>query len=110
MTYQCTICDDDRYLGSATTWTGSLFDCAGNGVTLRHSQFESGTVGECNNGEVIARSIEVMNAVNGSRCYVSQLNFVTNMELNNKTVTCLHVSSTNVTEVGSLSVILITGI
>ena len=108
MTYQCTVCDDDRYPG-ATTWTGSLFDC-GNGITLRHSRFESGTVGECNNGEVIARSIEVMDTVKGSRCYVSQLNFIASRDHNNETIMCEYVSSMDVTVVDEIIILFETGI
>ena len=106
MIYQCTVCDDEF---GATEWTGSLFDCAGNKITLRHSQFESGTIGECNSGEVVARSTGVMNATNGSRCYVSQLNFTTSSDHNNKTITCQYVSSMNVTVVDKIIIVFETG-
>ena len=103
MSYQCTVCGE-----GATVWTGSLFDCAGDEITLRHSQFVSGSIGECNDGAVIARSIGVKDT-NGSCCYASQLSFTANSDHNNKTVTCLHISNINVTDVGSLSVFPVTG-
>ena len=104
MTYQCIICGE-----GATEWTGSLFDCVGNRITLRHGQFESGITRECNDGAVVASSTGVMDTANGSRCYVSQLSFIANSDHNNKTVTCLHVSITNVTIIDSIPIILVTG-
>ena len=45
--------------GFATVWSGTAFDCEGQGneIVLRHSQFfESGIVFECTSGMIIARS------------------------------------------------------
>ena len=91
-TYQCIVCGE-----GATEWTGSLFDCFGNQIILRHSLFESGITRECNDGAVVASSTGVMDTANGSRCYVSQLSFIANSDHNNKTVTCLYVNSATVT-------------
>ena len=41
-----------------TVWTGTAFDCrTNNEIVLHHSQFESGVVGECNNGMIIGRNL-----------------------------------------------------
>ena len=69
--------------GTATRWRGTALDCP-LGITLRHSQFaanqESGT---CNNGDIVGRSIGVVND-----CYTSQLNVSVRESFNNKTVQC----------------------
>ena len=60
---------------AATIWRGSAFDCQtsnNNRIVLRHSQFESGTVGDCNNGRVIGRSINTTSDSDGIN-YISQL-------------------------------------
>ena len=105
VTFQCTVCGE-----GATAWTGSLLECAGNEITLRHSQFEleSGSIGECNNGAIVARSIGVTDT-NGSHCYVSQLSFITSSDHNNKTIVCQNVTSTNITFVSEIVVIFVTG-
>ena len=54
MLFECTVCGV-----GATVWTGSLFDCIGGEILLRHRLFES-VSGKCNNGAVIARSIGVL--------------------------------------------------
>ena len=76
-----------------------MFDCArsGNRIILRHRQFRNGlAVGECNNGAVMAHSIGVVesNLLVGG-CYSSQLDISTNIDMNNKTVMCLHVDGSN---------------
>lgn len=53
VTYECTVCGE-----GATVWTGCLFDCHSDEITLRHSLFVTDSAsGECNNGAVVARSI-----------------------------------------------------
>ena len=105
VTFECTVCG----ILAATVWTGSLFDCAGGEILLRHRQFEYGSaIGECNNGTVVARSIGVSD-VNGSYCYSSQLNVIINSVMNNKTVTCLQIYSTNVTVIDTLTINITTG-
>ena len=88
--YECTVCGE-----GVTLWTGSLFDCASNGIILRHRLFEGGSAsgarGECNNGAVTAHSIGVLRE-NNTNCYISQLNISMNTDRNNKTVTCIHIS------------------
>ena len=66
MAYECTVCG----IG-ATIWTGSLFDCIDDEILLRHRSYESGTVGQCNDGRVTAYSTGVSD-VNGNHsvCYI----------------------------------------
>lgn len=107
--FECTVCGGATL---ATVWTGNLFECAGNYITLRHSQYEYGsTASECNSGPgaVIARSIGVLQ-INGSRCYSSQLTVTINIEMNNKTVTCLYVNITTEAVVDTLKINITTGI
>ena len=79
LTYTCTVVG-----GRATIWEGSAFDCAGDEIILRHSNFdETPQLGECNNGAIQGRSV----GVNGM-CFTSQLNVTVSAELNKKTVVC----------------------
>ena len=82
LTTECTI------MGSgATVWRGTAFQCVGNEILLRHSQFGESynPTGFYNNGAIVARTLGV---VNGS--YTSQLNVTVSLELNNTTVECVH--------------------
>ena len=106
--FECTVCG-----GAATVWTGNLFEseCAYASIVLRHSVFEyyGSSSGECNNGAVIARSIGALD-VNGSRCYSSQLTVTINIEMNNKTVTCVYNNGTTEAVVDALKINITTGI
>ena len=105
LSFECTTCGE-----GATAWTGSLFDCASYDIILRHSQYEyNSTIGECNNGAVIARSIGVLD-INGSRCYSSQLSVIINSAMNNKTVTCLYLNRTSEIVIDTLRIDITTGI
>ena len=74
--------------GTATRWRGTAFDCP-LGITLRHSQFAANQEsGICNNGDIVGRSIGVVND-----CYTSQLNMTVRESFNNKTVQCAFTSS-----------------
>jgi hypothetical protein len=97
-------------------WSGSLFDCAGGEILLRHSQFSnsgSAIVGECNNGAVVAQSIGVNVDTNNSHsvreCYSSQLNISTNMAMNNKTVVCTHIDGIDISVIDTSTITFITG-
>ena len=103
MLFECTVCG-----GAATVWTGNLFECPGNTIVLRHQEYGS-AIGECNNGAVIARSIGVLD-INGSRCFSSQLTVTINIEMNNKTVTCLYSNGTTEPVVDALKINITTGI
>ena len=94
--YQCTVCGP-----GATEFSGSLFNCAGDKITLRH-QAHSPT-GECNGGAVTASIIDVFNTSNND-CYLSQLNISMSAGMNNKTITCLHVDGSNETVIGTVIV------
>ena len=88
--------------GAATVWKGStsiFFNCpdSQNEIILRHYRFEDGISGTCNDGEVIAYSIEFTN-----NSYISQLNVTVSPEMQNGTVECIQDGpGTNVTSVGA---------
>ena len=95
-------------------WTGSLFDCPGDQIILRHTKFESGSAsGECNSEAVIARNIRVLSSgSNDMQCYISQLilsNFT--LSYDNQTVKCLYqgTSTENIIIVGETFVLITTG-
>ena len=81
-------------------WRGSqgLFDCE---ILLPHSSFASTVTGECNSGEIIARSLRV----DGNR-YISQLSILFRESFVGKTVICEHDDGT--TSVASESSLTIT--
>ena len=70
-------------------WLGDgVFDCPdfSNEILLRHINFGSSEMGECNSGAIVGRSLRV---TDGNR-YTSQLNVVYNEQFNGKNVTCAH--------------------
>ena len=73
----------------STVWQGTAFQCVGNKILLRHSQFTApqGTTGECNSNSamIIGRSLRVE-----GDCYTSQLNVTVGPSLNNQTVECAY--------------------
>ena len=96
LTFLCNVSD-----GAATVWKGSIFnDCPNSQheIVLRHSRFEDepGISGTCNDGEVIAYSIESTN-----NSYISQLNVTVSPEIQNGTVECIQDGpGANVTSIG----------
>ena len=93
LTYTCTA------VGTGNTlWTGTSFDCATNGIILRHERFtqSGGAVGECNNGAILGRSTAVDNS-----CYTSQIDVTVSAAFNNKTVQCIHNSGTGINMIGT---------
>ena len=74
-----------------TEWRGTAFNCPldGNEILLRHSQFSEpgGTVKECNNGDIMARSMPVVE----DNCYTSELSVKASSALNGRTIHCLSV-------------------
>ena len=86
--------------GGATIWKGSIFDCTGNcySIILRHSQFENGTSGVCNNGRIIGRSINTTSDSDGIK-FISQLiiQLDVNDTLEGRTVECVHNFNTQTT-------------
>ena len=75
-------------IGDATVWKGTAFsDCDNNDIVLLHNHFARAT-GQCNNGNIIGRSIGI---VNGS--YISQLEVTVECDPNQlikKDVECFH--------------------
>ena len=91
----CTLCSGDVLAfvcsvsdGAATIWRGSFFNCPnrGNEIVLRHSIFENGVIKTCNNGAVVAYSID---SEVTSNSYTSQLNVTVNPEMHNETIECV---------------------
>ena len=94
--------------GGSTVWSGTALDCplARSEITLRHSQFTSnGAFGICNNGDIVGRSLEVVN-----NCYTSQLNVTIREQFNNKTVRCVQNSNQGSKEVGQSLLSIASGI
>ena len=84
--------------GIATLWRGAAFDCPmdDSEITLHHGQFASNQeIGICNNGDIVARGIRVIND-----CYTSQLNMTVRESFNNKTVQCAFTSSEGTRTIG----------
>ena len=81
----------------STVWSGTAFNCPGQGneILLRHTLFESGVLGQCNNGMISGRSHNrTFDGVNSK--YTSQLIIqlpslnATSNTLEGKTVECIH--------------------
>jgi hypothetical protein len=85
-TFECNVCG----LGS-TIWSGTFFDCE-DGIELRHSRYNGMDPGnrgppreECNQGEILAKSIGVFD-----ECYTSHLIVTIGEEMINGTIECIH--------------------
>ena len=98
LTFNCTI------NGSGITeWSGSAFDCPG-GILLRHLNFMDGTMGICNSGQIVGRSLGVDNG-----CYSSQLTVNATASLNNTSVQCVHNLLGEKNTIGVISLTVISG-
>ena len=94
LVYECTV--KGRPEG-ATVWQGTAFDCLSNEITLLHNRFNNGTVGVCNNGAVVGKSIGIKNG-----CYTSQLTFKLSTDMIGESVVCIHDdTTTNTHMIGS---------
>ena len=83
--YGCTV---QGTANGATIWTGTAFSgCRQNVILLQHHHFIStrGTIGICNNGDIVGQSL----GVQGSN-YTSQLNVTITQETAGKTITCVY--------------------
>ena len=91
----------------STVWQGSAFQCVGNRIVLRHSQFTSleGATGECNSGLVMIAGHSLR--VEGD-CYTSQLNITVSSSLNSQTVECAY-SGGETSVVGSSTIDIMRG-
>ena len=100
-TYECNVVGP-----GSTVWRGNGFrDCTNRRVTLFHSQFSGGTVGTCNSGAIVGRSIGVEN-----NCYTSQLNIFVTPNVIGTVVFCAYDNGLNEIDVGNSTVTLTTGI
>ena len=64
---------------------------------MRHDRYTPGpAVGECNGGAVVAQSVGVDN-----NSYTSQLTVTVSPTFYNKTISCVHVSSSGVNTIGT---------
>ena len=70
--------------GVATVWRGSIFNCQGSEIILRHSAFDNGVTGSCNDGNIVTYNIDITN-----NTYISQLNVIVSPEMHNGTVECI---------------------
>ena len=91
-----------------TLWRGSTFNCPDttNEIILRHSQFSrsDGTSGNCNNGAIVARSMDVV-----GNCFRSQLDVSVSASFNNRNVQCDHNSNTGTKRIGTITLNVISG-
>ena len=81
LTFECEVIG-----GVSTVWKGTAFTCpaTNNEIILLHSRFNNKLSGECNNGDILAESIEV---ADGNK-YTSLVNVTFNPLLIGKTVEC----------------------
>ena len=89
LTYECTVTGGP---GGSTVWTGTVFSCTYNEISLLHSRFNTsgGAVGQCDNGAIKGYSI----GVEGNN-YTSQLNVTVTPNTVGKRISCIHDSITN---------------
>ena len=87
--FKCTV-----FGGGFTFWRGSAFsNCQRNEIQLRHSEYTNPqATGECNGGEIAAKSVGV-----SENCFTSQLNVSIGEETINKTVECVHTDTQDIT-------------
>ena len=99
-TYECSVVGP-----GSTVWRGSGFQgCSNNQITLFHSQFSEGTVGICNFGTILGRSVRVE-----SNCYTSQLNIFVGADVIETTVLCSYDNGVNEIDIGNTTITLTTG-
>ena len=102
LTYECTTIGP-----GSTLWKGSAFNCAENGneVTLSHSLFSRGNTVQCNNGNIMGRSLSVKN-----NSYTSQLHVIFNASLLGQSIQCAHFNLYSEEIIGNSTIAIITGI
>ena len=106
----CTCLDDDITYTCAvsglgfTIWRGSAFDCSAqqNRILLRHMSFESGTMGSCNGGDIIGRSLGVSENV-----YTSQITVSVTSNLIGRIIECAYsLTGATVTPINSTTIVI----
>ena len=79
-----------------------------NEISLRHSRYTGGgTVGDCNDGAIVGRSLR-----RDGSCYTSQLTVTVGSNLLNNirmTIQCTHISDTGADTVGESSLTIASG-
>lgn len=97
LTYECAVTGP-----GFTIWQGSAFECPSleNSIQLRHSSYDSGTMGQCNDESITGRSLGVSNDV-----YTSVLNVTLSTDLIGRTVECKHNDFTTTNPIGSSTII-----
>ena len=113
MIYECSIMGG--YYGGSTVFRGmptsslKFVDCTGNQgrIVLPHSQFSrpQGIKISCNNGAIIARSLQSENGT-----YTSQLSVTVTPELIGDAIECAHDNGINIIEVVGMAIINDTGV
>lgn len=101
LSLNCTI------VGNGTTvWRGTSFNCPDRAdeITLRHANFINSSE-TCNMGSIVGRALTV-----AGNCYTSQLTVTTTADLNNKTISCSHISTSGLNVIGNKQLIVISGI
>ena len=69
-----------------TLWQGTAFRCPTSVIRLRHSRYnDSGAIGGCNDGAIVASSVGVL-----ENLYTSKLNVTVGQEMINGTIECVH--------------------
>ena len=93
--------------GHSTVWKGTAFSgCNNNEIVLLHMRFwrAEGDSGQCNDGDITARSVGVES--NGNS-YISRLEVLlkpVHDEMIMKNVTCVHDDGETETEIGSIAI------
>ena len=91
--------------GGTTIWNGTAFDCRSKGIILFHNSGLSGTVGECNNGDIVGQRVSQRN-----NSYTSQLNVTVSRDMDGKTIMCTYDDGmSNIATVKLSKIVLIPG-
>ena len=88
--------------GGSTVWLGSAFECSPlDEILLLHSNYASnGAEGECNNGDIVARSQGVV----GRDCFVSQLTVLVTLSMHGKSLQCVYDNGVDITIIGNVTI------
>ena len=74
--------------------------CQGGEISLRHVRFLD-SIGECNDGAIVAQGVSVHN-----NQYISHLNVILSSELVGRTVTCSLDDGANLNAIGAINLVL----
>ena len=98
-TYVCAVIGEPEGI---TVWQGSAFNCTSGEISLFHDRYESdeGAFGDCNNGDIVGRSLRVNSIDNNNSTvmsYVSQLSVTVSSNIIGKSIECIHDDGTTQT-------------